>query len=360
MTEKTPLHTAHLKANARMVNFAGWEMPLHYGSQIQEHHSVRKNAGVFDVSHMAILDFCGPDALKLLQSVLSTDISRLAIHAGRYGCLLNPEGGVKDDLIAYRLSSADFRLVVNASTRDKDIAWFRAHAKNHHLKINIRTDLAMLAIQGPTVPEKISAIFPKKMRLSVSSLKPFCVTPHDDWLIARTGYTGEEGFEVMLPADTVSLFWQTLLAAGIQPCGLGARDTLRLEAGLNLYGADMDETTSPLISGLAWTVDLDQTERDFIGRKALLDQRKAGIKEKRVGILADARTILRNHQTVEIPENDNGIITSGSFSPTLGVGIALARVPTAAGVTCDVTVRGKKIPARIIRPPFIRHGKHCF
>lgn len=356
---RTPLYAAHLKASARMVPFAGWEMPLHYGSQVAEHHAVRKTSGVFDVSHMALLDVDGKDALAFLRYLLAGDVGRLQEGRGLYCCLLNPEGGIKDDLIVYRLNEDSFRVVVNAATRQKDLTWLRMQAAHFEVRIQERTDLAMLAVQGPDVAAKISAIFPKKFHETTPTLKSFCTVTDGHWLIARTGYTGEDGFEVMLPAADAAMLWDTLLAAGVTPCGLAARDTLRLEAGLNLYGSDMDETTSPLETGLAWTVHMDPTDRDFIGRNALIAQRAQGITQKRVGLVSNPRAVLRAHQTVHTPSGE-GIITSGSFSPSLGLGIALARLPVAAEDTAEVTIRDKQIPVRIIRPPFVRHGQPSF
>lgn len=360
MACKTSLHASHLKAAARMVDFSGWEMPLHYGSQINEHHAVRREAGLFDVSHMGMVDFIGKDALPLLRHLLSADVARLPEGAGLYCCLLNPEGGIMDDLIAYRQGEDHFRLVVNAGTREKDITWFREHARGLDVSLTERTDLAMLALQGPKVRESLPALLPEPLKAAVPLLPAFAITTQGDWTVARTGYTGEEGFEIMLPASEAPLFWETLIAAGIQPCGLGARDTLRLEAGLNLYGADMDESVSPFESGLGWTVHLDPLDRHFIGREALIARHEKGITEKRVGVVADARTVLRSHQTIDVTPSLHGIITSGSFSPTLGIGIGLARVPLNAGSSGNVTVRGKTVPVSLMRPPFVRHGNKCF
>ncbi|MDX1900720.1 MAG: glycine cleavage system aminomethyltransferase GcvT [Gammaproteobacteria bacterium] len=360
MIKKTPLHACHIAASARMVNFSGWDMPLHYGSQIKEHLAVRQDAGMFDVSHMATVDITGPDAAPYLRHLLANNIDRLTDGKGLYSCLLNHEGGIIDDLITYRLSEHFYRIVVNAGTREKDLAWFREQAKNFNVEIRERTDLAMIAVQGPRAHERLDALFPYDLNEKVKQLAPFHVTSTDDWCVARTGYTGEDGVEIILPNEAAASFWDQLLAAGIAPCGLGARDTLRLEAGLNLYGSDMNENVTPLESNLAWTVAFTPEDRQFIGRDALLKQRAQGVAHKLVGLVNSNSGILRAHQIVKTGSNQTGEITSGSFSPTLNISIALARVPANVQENCTVEIRDKAIPVKIVKPPFVRKGQPNF
>ncbi len=367
MPQRTPLYADHLAANARMVDFSGWEMPIHYGSQIEEHHAVRRDAGLFDVSHMCAVDVTGADAARFLRHLLANDIAKLTTP-GRalYSCLLNEHGGIIDDLIVYFFTPANYRLVVNAGTAEKDLAWITAQCTEYAVTLTPRREgaqaLAMLAIQGPQAREKFWTAFPASRPVS-ESLAPFQAaewrTNDATWLIARTGYTGEDGFEITLPAALASMAWQALLASGAKPCGLGARDTLRLEAGMNLYGQDMDETRSPDESGLSWTIDLRDTGRDFIGKSALVTRRKARqITHQLTGLLLLERGILRAHQKVVTPLGA-GEVTSGTFSPTLNQSIAFARLPAgvAAGDEVSVEIRDKQLAARVIKPPFVRNGK---
>lgn len=360
MGKRTPLYDCHVSAAAKIVDFAGWDMPLHYGSQIQEHHYVRQDAGVFDVSHMTIVDFTGPDVAKFLRFILANNIDRLIPGKALYTCMLNEQGGVIDDLIVYKITNDFYRLIVNSGTHDKDLAWFQKQAHGFKLEMKERTDYAMLAIQGPGIRSKIPAIFAPEHQQMINDLKPFSAIEVNSLFVARTGYTGEDGFEIMVPVDQAAAFWATLLSAGVQPCGLGARDTLRLEAGLNLYGSDMDETVTPLESNLTWTVAFEPKERDFIGRHALETQLKNGVKQKLVGLVLEGQGVLRNHQKVVVEGAGQGEITSGSFSPTLSKGIALARVPAATGTECLVEMRGKHVLAQVIKPPFVRQGKKTF
>ena len=359
MPQHTPLYPQHLMAKAKMVDFAGWEMPIHYGSQIEEHQQVRRDAGMFDVSHMVVLDLTGPAVSDFLRYLLANDVARITGQPGKalYSCMLNARGGVIDDLIVYFLGDHRFRMVVNAATRDKDLAWIAQQAATFEVSIRERDDLAMIAVQGPHARDKARAALGETLEPAMA-LKPFFATECGDLFVARTGYTGEDGFEIMLPADQAGEAWDALLAAGVEPIGLGARDTLRLEAGMNLYGQDMDEDTSPLEAGLAWTVAFEPLGRDFIGRAALQAQRKAGPARKLVGLLLEGRGMLRARQKVMTPAGP-GEITSGSFSPSLGQAIALARVPADAGDACEVEIRGKRLPARIVKYPFVRHGKPC-
>jgi aminomethyltransferase len=360
MGKKTPLYDCHLQASAKIVDFAGWDMPLHYGSQIQEHHQVRQDAGVFDVSHMTIVDINGQNVTHFLRYLLANNIDRLVPGKALYTCMLNASGGIIDDLIVYKIDEQFFRLVVNSGTRDKDLAWINEQAKAYDLKLKERTDLAIVAIQGPAIRDKISQLFAPDQAQTILALKPFHAAAIQDYFIARTGYTGEDGFEIILPATAAPAFWQRLLAENIKPCGLGARDTLRLEAGLNLYGTDMDETVTPLESNLAWTVAFEPKERDFIGRQALEKQLQAGLKQQLVGLVLEGQGVLRNHQKVLVEGIGEGEITSGSFSPTLNKGIALARVPVGIGANCQIEMRGKAVPAAVIKPPFVKQGKKTF
>ena len=357
MGQRTPLYDQHLALGAKMVDFGGWDMPLHYGSQVEEHHQVRRDCGVFDVSHMTVVDVVGAQAQAYLRRLLANDVARLAqVGKALYSAMLNDQGGVIDDLIVY-LTEDGYRLVVNASTRDKDIAWLQAQAAGFEVQINERADLAMLAIQGPQARARIMDIVTQVRSALIQELKPFQGLAAGDWFIGRTGYTGEDGLEIMLPADQAPDFFSELVGAGISPIGLGARDTLRLEAGLNLYGQDMTEDVSPLAANMGWTVAWEPAERDFIGRSALQAQRERNELPKLVGLVLEERGVLRAHQVVRVNGIGEGEITSGSFSPTLGKSIALARVPAKTGERAEVEIRNKWYPVRVVQPTFVRHGK---
>lgn len=360
MHKTTPLITQHQLAGAKLVDFSGWQMPLHYGSQIAEHHAVREDAGMFDVSHMAIVDVGGGDALNYLRYVLANDTAKLdSVGKALYTCMLNPKGGIIDDLIVYKLANTLYRLVLNAGTRDKDWEWLVKQQKKFKISLQPRDDLAIIAVQGPQAINKIMPLFDVEHQESLKQLKAFSGIMIDTIFISRTGYTGEDGFEIQIPVNRVQHFWHDLLSVGIKPCGLGARDTLRLEAGLNLYGADMDETTTPLESNLAWTVALSPTDRNFIGRKSLESQKE--VKKRMVGLILESSGVLRNHQRVLVPDDGEGEITSGSFSPTLGMAIALARVPADLSQrTCEVEIRQKKVIVQVVHPPFVRKGKKVY
>ncbi|MEE8388464.1 MAG: glycine cleavage system aminomethyltransferase GcvT [Acidiferrobacterales bacterium] len=359
MANRTPLYDKHLEANARMVNFGGWDMPLHYGSQIDEHHQVRQDAGMFDVSHMTVVDIKGSQPREYLRQLMANNVDKLTVKGkALYTCMLNENGGVIDDLIVYYFDENFFRLVVNSSTREKDLSWFNTRAKEFEdVTITERDDLAMIAVQGPNAKEKVFAAMGEDIRNITQDLKPFYSARIGELMIASTGYTGEEGFEIILPAKAVAFTWQMLAEAGVKPIGLGARDTLRLEAGMNLYGNDMTEDTTPLESGLSWTVAWEPEDRRFIGRDAL-EKQKGKIITKLTGLVLQGRGVLRAHQKV-ICEQGEGEITSGSFSPTLNKSIALARVPAAASHHCQVDIRGKLIEADIVKYPFVRNGKSC-
>lgn len=356
MPQHTSLYSTHVDMGAKMVDFAGWEMPIHYGSQLAEHEQVRADAGMFDVSHMTIVDVEGPQAKAWLRQLLANDVARLKkTGQALYSCMLNEQGGVLDDLIVYA-ANGGFRVVVNAATRDKDLAWMNRQSTGFEISIRERTDLAMIAVQGPRAVELALPALPAGCRGEVQALSRFEAASYEEFYIARTGYTGEDGLEIMLPATSAAEFWKSLHRQGVQPCGLGARDTLRLEAGMSLYGHDMDETTTPLESGLGWTVAWEPADREFIGRKALQQQRAQGPAFKMVGLILEERGVLREGQAVWGPAGA-GRITSGTFSPTLKKAIALARVPSATDGPCEVEIRGKRLPARIVKYPFVRDGK---
>ncbi len=357
MGQRTPLYDQHLALGAKMVDFGGWDMPLHYGSQVEEHHQVRRDCGVFDVSHMTVVDVAGDQASAYLQHLLANDVARLK-SPGRalYSAMLNERGGVIDDLIVY-LTDWGYRLVVNASTRDKDLAWMQAQAADFAVEINERPQLAMLAIQGPHARTRTAELVSQARATLIQELKPFQGLAEGDWFIGRTGYTGEDGLEIILPAEQAPDFLSELVGAGIPPIGLGARDTLRLEAGLNLYGQDMTEEVSPLAANMGWTVAWEPAERDFVGRAALEQQRAQGDLPKLVGLVLEERGVLRAHQVVRVNGVGDGEVTSGSFSPTLGKSIALARVPAGTAERAEVEIRGKWYPVRVVQPTFVRHGK---
>jgi aminomethyltransferase len=352
MGNHTPLFDAHLAANAKMVDFGGWDMPLNYGSQLEEHHAVRGGAGVFDVSHMTVIDVSGPDTQSFLRHCLANDIARLdEVGGALYTVLLNESAGIVDDLIVYR-RAGDYRLVVNAGTREAVLANINAHAAAFDTSVVHRGDLAMLAVQGPTAVERFVALCGIE---EIAELAPFRMLERDDWMVARTGYTGEDGVELLLPDTEVAGVWTDLLAAGVAPAGLAARDTLRLEAGLNLYGQDMDGETHPLEANLGWTIAWQPDSRDFVGRDALSAIREAGSEWKLTGIVLDGRGVMRHGYRV-VTEAGEGTVTSGIFSPTLGYSVALARVPRAAAGACEVEIRGRHLSARLVRPPFVRNG----
>lgn len=357
MGQRTPLYDQHLALGAKMVDFGGWDMPLHYGSQVEEHHQVRRDCGVFDVSHMTVVDVAGAQAADYLRRLLANDVARLqSVGKALYTAMLNERGGVVDDLIVY-LTDRGYRLVVNAATRENDLAWMQRQAEGFAVEIRERPELAMLAIQGPSARERTAELVDQNRASLIEQLKPFQGLAEGDWFIGRTGYTGEDGLEIILPAEQAPDFLSELVGAGIPPIGLGARDTLRLEAGLNLYGQDMDEDVSPLAANMGWTVAWEPAERDFVGRQALEQQRAAGDLPRLVGLVLEERGVLRAHQVVRVAGLGDGEITSGSFSPTLGKSIALARVPAGTGERAEVEIRGKWYPVRVVQPTFVRHGK---
>lgn len=366
MGNKTALYNKHAEMGAKLVDFGSWKMPLHYGSQIDEHHKVRQDAGMFDVSHMTIVDITGTDAKAYLRRLLANDVARLQLKGkALYTAMLNENAGVIDDLIVYLMTESGvagewFRVVLNSATRDKDLRWMSDQSAGFDVALAEQPELAMVAIQGPNALEKVKRVVNESRNQLIDKLKLFQGLESESWFIARTGYTGEDGLEIILPDDEVSDFWQALADNGVSPCGLGARDTLRLEAGMNLYGSDMDENISPLNANMGWTIAWEPAERDFIGRKALEEQRASGAKEKLVGLVLNSRGVLRSHQAVVIENMAEGIITSGTFSPTLGCAIAMARVPAGVQDKAEVVIRNKPTAVRIVKLPFVRNGKQQF
>ena len=365
MTRKTILNDSHRALGAKMVDFGGWDMPIHYGSQIEEHHQVRRDAGMFDVSHMTVVDLKGARVREFLRHLLANSVDKLK-KPGKalYTCMLNEGGGVIDDLIVYFMDEAFFRLVVNAATREKDLAWITGQAKTFDVSVAERPDFGMVAVQGPAAREKVVGLLREADRERIGKLGKFVAAEAKledgtDMFIARTGYTGEDGFEIVVAEDRTVALWDALLGAGVKPAGLGARDTLRLEAGMNLYGQDMDDTVSPYEAALAWTVALDEG-RDFIGRDVLEQQKANGAPRQMVALVMDEKGVLRHGQKVLTPHGE-GEILSGTFSPTLSKAIAFARVPAgdlppgSDGVRVDI--RGREVPVRVVRFPFVRDGQ---
>lgn len=352
--KKTPLYEQHVNARGQMVDFAGWMMPLNYGSQLNEHKFVREHAGLFDVSHMAIFDIKGQQAKAFLSYLLANDITKISHFKALYSCMLNEEGGVKDDLIVYQLSDDFYRIISNASTREKNQQWLTNIAQAFSVEIILRDDLGIIALQGPEAINIAKQFFdlPK-----LTELKPFEFTLFEDIVIARTGYTGEDGFEIIIPIAKLPEIWQALVMLGAKPCGLGARDTLRLEAGLNLYGSDMDETTTPMESNLEWTIGW---EHDFVGKNKLIEAKQNASQKKLIGLIMQERGVLRNHQKIELNNGTLGEITSGTFSPTLGHSIALARISGPIDEEGTVTIRDKVQKITVVKPPFVRKGKPIY
>lgn len=353
----TALHAEHQRLNAKLVDFAGWDMPIQYASQLDEHHAVRSAAGMFDVAHMAALDLAGARVREFLRYLLANDVAKLTLPGkALYSCLLREDAGVIDDLIAYYLDDTHFRLVVNAGTTDKDLAWIRAQALAFEVSVTHRSDLGILAVQGPQARAQVLPLLPQALRERAEALVNFQAAWEGECFVARTGYTGEDGFELILPHAQLLALWSQLLAAGVKPCGLGARDTLRLEAGMNLYGQDMDESRHPLESGLGWTIAWQPQERDFIGRAAL-EKLRGHSAHQFVGLVLEGRGIMRAHMPLRFANGAKGETTSGGFAPTLKQSIALARIEAQAEGACEVEIRGQWEAVRIVKPPFVRHGR---
>lgn len=367
MGQRTPLYDWHLANNGKLVDFSGWDMPVNYGSQIEEHKAVRTDAGMFDVSHMTVVDVKGADTRAYLHILLANDVAKIDGKIGKaiYTGMLNEQGGVIDDLIVYNMGETPeqwYRLVVNCGTREKDLAWMETQAKSFNVTIQERDDLAMIALQGPNAIAKYAELNPS-LANKIESLEVFQGVEDGEGLYARTGYTGEDGLEIILPAAKAVALWQQLVASGVMACGLGARDTLRLEAGMNLYGNEMNDEVSPLVANMGWTIAWDPSSRNFLGRSAIESEKQAGVEQKLVGLILRDKGVLRAHQKVIIDGVGEGffegMVTSGTFSPTLNVSIALARVPVAAkiGEKCQVEIRNKRLQADIVKPVFVRNGK---
>ncbi|WP_313917970.1 glycine cleavage system aminomethyltransferase GcvT [Tahibacter sp.] len=358
MSKQTVLNATHRALGAKMVDFGGWDMPISYGSQIEEHHAVRRDAGMFDVSHMTVVDLQGARVREFLRNLVANSVDKLKVPGkALYTCMLNADGGVIDDLIIYFQGEEWFRLVVNAATRDKDLAWIEQQAKAFDVRVTERPELAMIAVQGPNARAKVQGLLSPETAAKAAKIGKFVACEGDGLFIARTGYTGEDGYEIIVPQEQAVELWHRLHAAGVAPAGLGARDTLRLEAGMNLYGQDMDDTVSPYEAALAWTVALDDG-RDFTGRAVLEKQKADGAPRAMVGLVMDDKGVLRHGQRV-VTANGDGEILSGTFSPTLGKAIAFARIPAGEPGAVQVDIRGKLVPVRVVKFPFVRDGKAC-
>jgi aminomethyltransferase len=361
-----------VEADAKMVPFGDWDMPLHYGSQVEEHHAVRQACGIFDVSHMLVVDLTGEQVEPFLRYLLANDVAKVSGEGGRalYTCMCNAEGGVIDDLIVYAMEPGWFRMVVNSSRRETDTDWIRGVRDEQFPDVEVteRQDMALIAVQGPEAEGLVTGLLAAETAATLEGLRGFQAavvdTPFGELFVGKTGYTGEKGFEIALPNESAEPFWRAVVAAGARPCGLGSRDTLRLEAGLNLYGNDMDEGTTPLEAGLAWTVAWEPSDRDFIGRAALEKKRAEGPAHKLTGLVLEGKGVLRSHQEVRFEgRDDTGEITSGTFSPTLQRGIAMVRVPAdlaKPGTECKVVVRNRELPARLVKYPFVRNAEPTF
>lgn len=356
--QQTPLYECHKEAGGKIVDFAGWQLPVHYGSLVDEHMAVRQSAGVFDVSHMTIVDITGAQAKPFLRQLLANDVAMLKTSGSAlYSCMLNQQGGIIDDLIVYFFDDQNYRVVVNAGTREKDITWLSEQSADFDVTITEQPDLAMLAVQGPEAVDKVVALLDDSLAAQCKVLGRYEAVKHGDWFVAATGYTGENGFEIAMPATTAPDFWQSLLAAGVVPCGLGARDTLRLEAGMNLYGTDMSEDNTPLTSGLAWTVALDPADREFNGRDALEAEKSSGPSYQLIGLVLDGKGVLRGGQLLYKGDAEIGVVTSGTFSPSLKKSIAFARVTADHTGDCEVQIRRNRLPVQQVKRVFVRNGK---
>jgi aminomethyltransferase len=359
---RTPLYQMGVELKARFTSFGGWEMPIQYSSISQEHHAVRNTAGMFDISHMGKFTLQGKNLISQLEYLVPSDLSRLQPGQAQYTVLLNPQGGIIDDIIIYYQStdSNDTQklvIIVNASTTDKDKTWILAHLDPDVVQFqDLSQDKILIAVQGPTATNHLQS-------LVTSDLSPIKAFGHLETTIfgkhaflARTGYTGEDGFEVMVDSSVGIDLWQALYNFGVVPCGLGCRDTLRLEAAMALYGQDIDDSTTPLEAGLGWLVHLD-TKGDFIGREVLTQQKAQGVPRKLVGLQTQGRNIARHGYPVLSSDQVVGEVTSGTLSPTLGYPIALAYVPTQLATLkqqLDVEIRGKAYPAIVVKRPFYR------
>lgn len=373
----TPLYQWHQSNNGKIVDFSGWDMPVNYGSQMEEHHAVRQAAGMFDVSHMTVVDVSGRDAKAYLQYLLANDVARIDGLVGKalYSGMLNEAGGVIDDLIVYNMGDdtqgvTGYRTVVNCGTREKDLAWMEAQATGFTVTITERADLAMIAVQGPKAIACHQQVAEQGLVDKINGLDVFQGVEWGESFYARTGYTGEDGLEIIIPATQVQALWEALIQAGVKACGLGARDTLRLEAGMNLYGHEMDDSVSPLIANMAWTIAWEPASRNFVGRDVIAKEKQQGVKQRLVGLVMREKGVLRAHQPIRLLPSDSGAstdveaqavgeITSGTFSPSLGYSVALARVPASlrAGGQCQVEIRKRWVTVDVVKPSFVRNGQ---
>jgi aminomethyltransferase len=366
LANRTPLYDWHVAHGARMVEFAGWDMPIQYTSIIEEHQAVRTAAGIFDISHMGRLLFEGPDALDLMQKVFTNNAATMKVGQVRYGLICNEQGGILDDVLVYRWSG--FGMVVNASNREKIVSWITERRGNLSVQIHDWTlKWCMVAVQGPRALPLCNALggLERGPELGPGNLQELAYyhSGRAGFLgklctVSRTGYTGEDGFEFMLDADRGQALWDNLVKSGAVPCGLGARDTLRLEAGMPLYGHELSEEIDPFQAGLGWAVKMDKG--DFIGRKALLRRREDKTLRQRVGLQIEGRRIARDGDMVMGDGKEIGRVTSGTFSPTLAKAIAMAYLDPAyskEGTVCEVNVRGKAAPARMVSLPFCRRPR---
>ena len=352
---RTPLFDAHLRAGARMVEFAGWEMPVQYTSVLEEHHAVRNDAGLFDVSHMGVFAFEGPGALEDCNRLITNDLARIEDGRALYTVVTSERGGTVDDVICYRVSTERILVVVNAANREKDLNWFLSHGA----KVRDESDRwALLALQGPRAQSLLQPL----ASIDLGTIRFFRFAEAElggkRAIVARTGYTGEDGFEIFCRPEDAEALWTALVDAGARPCGLGARDSLRLEAALCLYGHELTDEHTPFEAGLDWVVKLDKA--DFVGKEALLRQRAEGVKRKLVGFTLEDRGIPRSGYPVLHEGKEVGVVTSGTMSPTLKKPIGLAYVPAelaSVGSTFEVKIRDKAAKARVIETPFYRRSR---
>lgn len=357
MGQPTPLHDVHIALGAKMIERDGWNMPLHYGDQVDEHHQVRTACGVFDVSHLCVLDVGGSAAQAWLSLHLSNDVGRLAQPGqAQYSLLLSETGGILADVLVYRLTTG-FRLITDPACKTQLLDALHTHPDTDTLHVTEASNTALLAIQGPQARERCAALVSAARAAVIEQLSPFQAQEVEGWFIARTGFTGEDGLEILLPAEDATAFFYELIGAGVTPAGLAARDTLRVEAGFCQYGQDLTLHTSPLSLSLEHVIAWEPHDRRFIGRSALEQLRADGGDTHRlVGLILEERGILRHGDVVRVEGLGSGMITSGSFSPTLGKIIALAQVPAGTSDRAEVEVRGKWYPVRVVRPGFVRHG----
>jgi aminomethyltransferase len=355
---RTSLYAEHVALGARIVPFAGWEMPLQFAGIVEEHHAVRRRAGLFDVSHMGRLTAEGPDAAAFLRSLCTHDVARIGVGEGHYGVVCREDGGILDDIYVFRPGEERFLVVVNASNAPRISEWARAHlsAGSRVTLVDRQTETAMLALQGPEAPSHLEALVPGVVQGVAARRCAEVEIEGAPAFVSRTGYTGEDGFEIVVAAGDGPALWRRLVERGVQPCGLGARDTLRLEAALALYGNDIDESTNPFEAGLGWTVTPDDGA-DFVGREALLRVQEAGVDRQLACLKAVERGVMRAHYPLLHDGHAVGRLTSGGFSPTLGVSIGMGYLPPAlasAGTELDVDVRGKPLRAQVVPRPFYR------